>query len=136
MEMKKILSFFSANDRFAAHNRMRLLSVDLGKAVAEMDVTEHHLNSVGVLHGGAMFTLADFAFAAACNAQGMVSLAVNASMNFVRAVRQGTVRAVCQQMTEGKIATYQATLYDDEEQVVAVFTGLAYRKNEKLPIPD
>jgi acyl-CoA thioesterase len=134
MDMSKIASFFSANDRFAAFNGIRLLEVAPGRAVAEMDISDNHLNSVGVVHGGAMFTLADFAFAAACNSQGVMSLAVSISMNFVKAVSGGKLRAACEEVTNGKLANYQAKIYDEAGDIIAVFSGLAYRKKEMLPI--
>lgn len=134
MDMNKIASFFRANDRFAAFNGIRLVEVTPGGAVAELVISENHLNSVGVVHGGALFTLADFAFAAACNSQGIVSLAVSTSMNFVKAVSSGSLRAVCEEITDGKLANYQAKIYDEAGEIVAVFIGLAYRKKERLPI--
>jgi acyl-CoA thioesterase len=134
MDIKKIASFFRANDRFAAFNGIRLVEVTPGRAVTVMDISENHLNSVGVVHGGALFTLADFAFAAACNSQGTISLAVSTSMNFVKAVSSGRVRAVCEQVTDGKLANYQAKIYDEDGEIIAVFSGLAYRKKEMLPI--
>jgi acyl-CoA thioesterase len=134
MDMSKIASFFRANDRFAAFNGIRLVEVTPGRAVAEMDISANHLNSVGVVHGGAMFTLADFAFAAACNSQGVMSLAVSTSMNFVKAVGRGRLRTVCEEVTDGKLANYQAKIYNEEGDIIAVFSGLAYRKKEMLPI--
>ena len=51
------------NDRFASSNDIHLVSIGKGEATAEMTVTEKHLNGVNIIQGGALFTLADFAFA-------------------------------------------------------------------------
>ncbi len=58
------------NDRFAEHTGIELVEVSKGYARAEMKVEEKHLNGLGLAHGGAIFTLADLAFAAACNSHG------------------------------------------------------------------
>ena len=62
-------------DQFARANGMRVAQVRPGFAQTEMTVESRHLNSVGVLQGGALFTLADLAFAAASNSHGIVALA-------------------------------------------------------------
>ena len=128
-----IKSFFLENDRFAKHNGIRFIEASLGRAVVEMDVRDFHLNAANVVHGAALFTLADFAFALACNMQGRLSLAVNISMNFVKAASGGTLRAVCEEVTDGKLAVYQATVTDESGDIVATFEGLAFRKNAPVP---
>lgn len=133
---EKIKAFFVENDRFAKHNGIRLVEASLGRAVVEMDVQDYHLNAANVVHGAALFTLVDFAFALACNMQGLLSLAVNITMNFVKAASQGTLRAVCEEITDGKLATYQATVTDAQGDIIATFQGLAFRKNAPIPIAD
>ncbi|MBN1482869.1 PaaI family thioesterase [candidate division KSB1 bacterium] len=133
---EKIKSFFVENDRFAKHNGIRLVEASIGRAVVEMDVQEFHLNAANVVHGAALVTLVDFAFALACNMQGRLSLAVNITMNFVKAASHGTLRAACEEITDGKLATYQATVTDEQGDIIATFQGLAFRKNEPIPIAD
>lgn len=133
MTSDEIIAYMQANDRFAAANGIRLVEASPGRAVAEMEVAASHLNAVGVVHGGALFTLADFSFAVACNCGGTLSLAVNTTMNFVRPVTAGRLRAVCEQVADGKLASYQAKIFDQEGQLIALFTGLAYRKKESFP---
>ena len=59
-----------ANDRFAARCGIELLAVSPGQARARMSLRPDHLNGLGSVQGGAIFTLADFAFAAASNSHG------------------------------------------------------------------
>ena len=77
------------NDRFAARNDIELLEVGPGFARAKMTVHPHHWNGVGTVQGGAIFTLADFAFAAASNSHGTVAVAVNVNISFLKAGREG-----------------------------------------------
>ncbi len=132
-DSEKIKQFFIDNDRFAKHNGIRLIDASLGRAVVEMDVQDFHLNAANVVHGAALFTLVDFSFAIACNMQGTLSLAVNITMNFIKAATGGTLRAVCDEVSDGKMAVYRATVTDESDAVIATFEGLAFRKNQLLP---
>ena len=58
---------FSMRDKFGTYNGMEVVSVGKGMAVARFEVKPHHKNGLGTVHGGALFTLADLAFAAAAN---------------------------------------------------------------------
>lgn len=57
-------------DRFCAYNGIRLTEIREGYAEAELTVTEHSLNGLGIVQGGALFTLCDLAFAGASNSYG------------------------------------------------------------------
>jgi len=61
------------NDRFAERTNVELLTVSPGYATAKMVLHPHHLNGLGSVQGGAIFTLADYAFAAAANSHGTVA---------------------------------------------------------------
>jgi len=122
------------NDQFAGRCDIELLSVSPGRASARMTLHPHHLNGIGTVQGGAIFTLADFAFAAAANSHGTVSVAVNASITFMKAARTGTLWAEAREVSKNfKIGSYVVEVKDDHGDLVAQFQGLAYRKKDKLP---
>ena len=73
--MKTIKDYFK-KDQFAAHNNIELVDAADGRARARMTLQPHHLNALGTVQGGALFTLADFCFAAACNSHGTVAVAL------------------------------------------------------------
>ena len=54
-----------------------------------MEISDIHLNSIGTVHGGALFTLADFTFALAANSHGIVTVAINANISYLKAVTEG-----------------------------------------------
>jgi acyl-CoA thioesterase len=92
-----------------------------------------HQNGLGSVHGGAIFTLADLAFAAACNSHGTVAVAVNANIYYVKAATSGTLYADARETSlGGKIATYAIDVTDEKGALIATFQGLAYRKKERL----
>jgi acyl-CoA thioesterase len=96
-----------------------------------MEICEHHLNGVGTVHGGAIFTLADFAFATACNSHGKIAVAVNVSISFMKAVSTGSLIAEAWEVSKNpKLGTYTAQVKDDAGDVVAIFQGLAYIKRD------
>ena len=82
-----------AADRFAVEAGVELLEISPGYAKARMKVTEKHLNAGGVCQGGALFTLADLAFAAVANSRGRLTLSLNANITFLRPAKLGYVYA-------------------------------------------
>ena len=116
-------------DLFARHVGIELLEVSPGSATARLRVQPHHLNGVDIVQGGAIFTLADLAFAAAANSHGTVAVAVNVSITFLKAARSGTLLAVAREVSlNPKLGTYTVEVKDESGSVVALFQGLAYRK--------
>ena len=121
------------NDKFAELCGIELLSVSPGRATARMTLHSHHLNGIGTVQGGAIFTLADFAFAAASNSHGTIAVALNVSITFMKAARAGTLWAEARELSKNfKIGAYSVEIKDDEGDLVAQFQGLAYRKKDKV----
>ena len=119
------------NDRFANHNDIRLFSTGNGEAVAEMTVSEKHLNGVDIIHGGALFTLADFAFAAASNSHGRIAVAIDASIKFFKGVSSGKLIAKAKELNSGKtLSSYTVDIVDDKDTKIAFFSGTAFLKGE------
>jgi acyl-CoA thioesterase len=119
------------NDRFASSNNIHLVSIGKGEAIAEMTVAENHLNGVNIIQGGALFTLADFAFAAASNSHGRIAVAANATINFFKGVSSGKLTAKAKEHSSGKtLATYIVEITDEEGNKIALFNGTAFLKGE------
>ena len=138
MEQTQLMEKFRAifkNDRFAERAGIELVSMAEGRAVVQMRVTPEHWNGLRSAHGGAIFTLADFAFAVAANSYGTVAVAVNVSITYQKAVAAGVLRAEAREISKNhKLGTYTVEITDEQGEIVALFQGLAYRKNEKLPV--
>jgi acyl-CoA thioesterase len=116
-------------DRFAEYCGLNLVSVGEGRAIVRMDIKPFHLNGNKVVHGGAIFTLADYAFAAASNSAAMVSVSINASISYIKAGKgEGTLTAEARPLsTNSKLGTYLVEIKNDEGVVIAAFQGLAYK---------
>ena len=123
-----------SKDRFAAHCHIELVSVGPGEARARMALGPEHLNGVGVAQGGAIFTLADYAFAAASNSHGTIALAINVSISFLKAVKEGVLWAEAREISKNpKLGTYTVEVKTEGGDLVALFQGMVYRKPEPLP---
>lgn len=139
VDLQSIKKYFATHDQYAAYSGIELVAVGPGTARAEMVVQEHHLNSVRSTHGGAIFTLADFAFAAACNAHGRVSVGVQVSISYMQATTVGDrlIVEVEEQSCSYKLGNYVARVTEAESgKLVAVFNGMAYRKSAEYPPAD
>jgi acyl-CoA thioesterase len=131
--MENVHRYFK-NDRFAALADIELLAVSPGQARAKMTLHPHHLNGYSTVQGGAIFTLADFAFAAASNSHGNVAVAINVSISFMKAARTGTLWAEAKEVSKNfKLGSYTVEVKDDAGELVALFQGMVYRKSEKIP---
>ncbi len=132
MESRRIAEFIE-KDRFAKENGMRLVEVRRGFARTEMTIEPRHLNAVGILQGGALFTLADLAFAAASNSHGVVAVACQVDVTWFRAVASGKLTAVAEEVFRSrKLSTCVVRVQDGEGEPVALFKGIAYIKGTPL----
>ncbi len=134
MDLAAALQRYFKNDQFAALANIELLSVAPGQARAKMTLHPHHLNGYGNVQGGAIFTLADLAFAAASNAYGTVAVGINVSISYLKAARTGTLWAEAREVSKNhKLGSYTVEVKDDAGDLVALFQGMAYRKKDSIP---
>ena len=127
---------FTEQDPFARHCGMEVVEIGPGRSVARMRVRPEHLNFAGLVHGGVVFSLADLAFAAACNSHGTLALAINVSISFLKPAPQGLLTASAEEVVCGpKLGNYLIRVTDEAGEAVALFTGTAYRKKDPVPGP-
>ncbi len=127
------MSFLNEKDRFARHNGMQLTKVKEGYAVAEMEINENHLNGAGVVQGGAIFTLADLAFAAASNSYGNLNLSINSAITFFKSIDKGKLYAYAKEISRSKkIATYHIEVKNQSNELIAFMQGIAYSKEKPI----
>lgn len=104
---------------------MRIDAVAPGYAKLSMDVLPQMLNGHGTVHGGAIFSLADSAFAFACNARDVPSVAQHCAITFVSAGRAGErLTAECTEVDlSGRFGIYDCTVTGEGGRTVAIFRG-------------
>ncbi len=126
----KILKILE-KDRFASVNGITLIEAESGYAHAQMTITDNHLNGVGMVQGGAIFTLADFAFAAASNLSGNITVSVNANIAFFKSPKGNVLKAIATEISSSKkLCNYNVDIFDEEGTLVAKFHTTGYFKGE------
>ena len=114
-----------AEDRASQGLGMRIERVGPGEAVLSMEVAAHMVNGHGTCHGGFTFTLADSAFAFACNSHGQRAVAQHCSISFIRPARLGQklVAHAVERSRTGRSGIYDISVRTAEGEVVAEFRG-------------
>ena len=129
--MEKYKEFFKT-DRFAANAGVELLEVKPGFAKARMLINSEHLNAGGVCQGGALFTLADLAFAAAANSHDQLTLSINANITFLRSAKEGYVYAEATEVfNHHRIPFIEVRITDEMGELIGMMTSSGYRKTMK-----
>ena len=132
MDYNELKTFFE-NDRFATSSGIEILEIRKGFCKTMLRIKSRHLNAANVVQGGAIFTLADLAFAVASNSHGMLSLAVNANISFIKGKSSGVLYAIAEEICEpGKLGVYNVMVTDENDDVIACFNGTVYRKNVSI----
>lgn len=130
------LAAFVERDSFAKSLGIEMLDYGEGYAKARLTVRTDHLNSAGILHGGAIFSLADAAFAVASNSHGPLAVAVTASISFFRGVGDGTLFAEAREVAlSRKLATYLIEVTNEAGVPIAQMQGTVYRKTAATDRP-
>jgi acyl-CoA thioesterase len=125
------LKAFFQRDLFAGFVGIELLEAGGGRARARLELKDHHRNGLGLVHGGAIFALADLAFAAAVNSRGRAAVAIHCSISYLKATEGGYLLAQAEEISCGpKIAAYVIRITDAAGELIALFEGMAYRKRE------
>ena len=117
-----------AADRVAQSYSMQLLEMSEGGCRLSMEVRQDMLNGLGVCHGGVIFSLADTAFAYACNSRNRKTVALNCLINFLTAVNEcDTLTATAAEVfLGGRTGVYDVTITNQNGTIVAQFRGTSY----------
>lgn len=124
-------AFLNENDTFAKANGIRLEILREGYAEAVLEAGENSLNGLKTIQGGAIFTVADFAFAGGANSWEERCVAMSASVAFVRPGTGKVLRAVAKAVNKGRRSClFDVEVFNEQEKLVAKisFTGFFYEK--------
>ena len=116
---------------------MKILDAGPAYAVVEMRLEDRHMNGFSIAHGGAVFALADTAFAHACNSDNVVTVAQQCQINFLQPGRVGDVlTATAKGRTHsGRTGLYDVTITGNNGAVIAEFRGMSRKLCDPV-IPD
>ncbi|MEO6583378.1 MAG: hydroxyphenylacetyl-CoA thioesterase PaaI [Ferruginibacter sp.] len=130
----QVVSHMMEQDLFSQWLGIEVLSVSEGYSKIKMTVRKEMINGFGIVHGGIAFSLADSAFAFACNNRNVLSVALDTSINFLKPVHVGDVLyAEANELHNGKsTGLYHITITNQNQTIVAIFKGMCFRTNKPL----
>ena len=117
------------SDAYCETLGIELVALEEGFARTRLEITEDLTNFHGTPHGGAVYSLADAAFAAASNSRGKTAVALETNISYLEAVEVGTVLTATAEKTHdgGRTAEYEVVVADEDERRVATFRGRVYK---------
>ena len=130
----KLREYFT-KDNFTVSCGMKIESVSSESATVSVLLQDEHRNAAGGIHGGLIFSLADFAFGVHANSEGCLTLSQSASVSYLRGVKGEKLFATAKPVHLGKhMVTYKVEVYDDRGISVATVTVNGFRlgENEEL----
>ncbi len=118
-----------SRDRAAQALGIKIVRVQPGASLLTMAVRSDMVNGHHICHGGMIFSLADTAFAYACNSQGLAAVASAASIDFVRPAFTGDLlTATARVKQQGKLTgVYDIEIVNQQQKTVALFRGKSHR---------
>ncbi len=131
---KLVVGHMMQNDRFSQWLGIEVIGIEDGYAKIYMTIREEMVNGFGIIHGGITFSLADSAFAFACNNRNNLSVALDTAINFIGPVHvNDTLIAEAKEVHDGRsTGLYTVTVTNQHDVQVALFKGTCFRTGKPL----
>lgn len=129
-----VVSHMMENDYFSQWMGVEVLEVKEGYSKIKMTIRKEMVNGFGIIHGGLPFSLADSAFAFACNNRNNLSVALDVTITFTKAVNVGDIlTAEAKEIHNGRsTGVYLITVTNQKNEPVALFKGTCFRTGKTL----
>ena len=123
----KVAERMMSGDGHSRNLGMNLESADASGCCMSLVISNIHVNGHGNVHGGVLFSLADTAFAHACNAHNQVTVAQQCEITFLRPAGIGEHLEAFASLVDrqGRSAVYHAKVTNQDGEILAIFKGLA-----------
>jgi phenylacetic acid degradation protein PaaD len=130
----KVVDKMMKDDQFSQWLNIQVLEVSEGYSKIKMVIRKEMLNGFGIVHGGVPFSLADSAFAFACNTRNNLSVALDVTITFTKAVNVGDeLIAEAKEIHNGRsTGVYLVTITNQNSDPVALFKGTCFRTHKPL----
>ena len=131
---KKVVAEMMEKDLFSNWLGIEIIEIREGYSKIKMTIRNEMVNAFGIVHGGVTFSLADSAFAFACNNRNNLSVALDTSINFIKPVHVDDILiAEAQEIHNGRsTGLYQISITNQHNHAVALFKGTCFRTNKKM----
>jgi acyl-CoA thioesterase len=130
----EVVAHMMKHDLFSQWLGIEVLEIKEGYSKIKMLVRAEMINGFGIVHGGVAFSMADSAFAFACNNRNVLSVALDTSINFLKPVHvDDELIAEALEIHNGRsTGLYQIRIFNQHQHEVAVFKGTCFRTNKTL----
>ena len=130
----QVVQHMMEHDLFSQWLGIEVIEIKEGYSKIKMTIRNEMINGLGIIHGGVTFSMADSAFAFACNNRNVLSVALDTSINFIKPVYVNDVLiAEAKEIHNGKsTGLYHISISNQHDHVVAVFKGTCYRTHKNL----
>jgi acyl-CoA thioesterase len=130
----EVVGYMMKHDLFSQWLGIEVLEIKEGYSKIKMLVRAEMINGFGIVHGGVAFSMADSAFAFACNNRNVLSVALDTSINFLKPVHIGDeLIAEALEIHNGRsTGLYQIRIFNQHQHEVAVFKGTCFRTHKTL----
>ena len=130
----RVVEHMMKEDLFSQWLGIQIIEIKEGYSKIKMTVRKEMVNGLHITHGGIAFSLADTAFAFACNSRNNFSVALDTSINFLKPVHpEDELIAEAKEIHNGKsTGLYQITITNQRNHKVAVFKGTCFRTGKTL----
>ena len=130
----KVVANMLEKDLFSQWLGILIIEIKEGYSKIKMTVRPEMINGFGIVHGGIAFSLADSAFAFACNNRNILSVALDTSINFLKPVHIDDVLiAEATELHNGRsTGLYHINITNQRNETVAVFKGTCFRTSKSL----
>lgn len=131
---KKVVDHMMDKDAFSQWLGIQVIEIKEGYSKLQLTVRNEMVNGFGIAHGGIAFSLADSALAFACNNRNNLSVALDVTITFTKAVNVNDIlTAEAKEVHNGKsTGVYLITVHNQKNEQVALFKGTCFRTNKKL----
>ena len=131
---QKVFESMMENDFCSQWLGIKLILIEKGHCILQMEVRKEMLNGFGTLHGGMAYSLADSALAFASNSYGRISLLINGNMTYSKSAKIGDVlKAEAKVISLGnkKADTDVVITCEGQEEPFYFFRGTVYRTSKE-----
>ena len=133
-KLTKIKEYYENNSPFIKYLGIKVIKIGKGYAKTSMDITKTHHNSIGIAHGGAIFTLVDATLGVAALSHGFAVVTTNANISYLNPGINGPLVAEAKEINRSKkLGVYEVKVIDNENTIVAVAQGTMYIKRMTYP---
>jgi len=129
-----VVDHMMENDYFSQWMQVKVIDIKEGYSKIQMTIRKEMVNGFGIVHGGLPFSLADSAFAFACNNRNNLSVALDVTIAFTKAVNVGDVlTAEAKEFHNGRsTGVYIITVSNQKDEQIALFKGTCFRTGKTL----